>query len=106
MRQPVGIAQAALGCKLKVKLLDDKLREVDVPAGIQHGQRYTLSGEGIPRLRGMGRGDMHIEFHVIVPKKLSREQRHLLEKYAEIAREESSVSEDGNGFFNRIFQND
>ena len=104
--QPIGIAQAALGCKIKVKMLDDKMREIDVPAGTQHGQRHTISGEGIPRLRGMGRGDLHVEFQVVVPKKLTKEQRQTLEKYAEVAREETTVAEAGSSFFNRIFQGD
>ena len=106
VRQPIGIAQAALGCKLTVKMLDDKSREIDVPPGIQHGGRLTIPGEGIPRLRGMGRGDLHIEFHVVVPKKLNKEQRLILEKYAEIAREDVTSAEAGSSFFNRIFQGD
>lgn len=103
VEQQIGIAQAALGCKLTVKTLDGEI-EVDVPAGTQSGERLTLPGSGVPHLKGVGRGDMHVEMHVVVPKKLTKEQREILLKYAEISKEET-LSSPG-GFFHRIFSHD
>lgn len=99
--QKIGIAQAALGCKLKVPTLDDE-REIEIPAGSQHGHRITLGGAGVPHIKGIGRGDLHIELEVLVPKKLSKEQREILQKYAEISGEEN-IGNGGSGFFQRMF---
>ena len=94
LNQPIGMAQAALGCKVKVQTLDGE-KEITVPPGSQWGHRVTLSGLGVPRLRGTGRGDLFVELHVVVPKKLTGEQRELLKKFAEISNENVSASKSG-----------
>ena len=101
IRRKLGIAQASLGCRVKVNNLEDQELEIDVPNGIQHGHRVSISGEGIPRLRGVGRGDLVVEFAVEIPKKLSKQQRSLLEEYARISGE--GKESEGAGFFNRLF---
>jgi molecular chaperone DnaJ len=101
MRQKLGIAQAALGCRLKVETLEGE-QTLDVPAGAQHGNRLTLAGAGVPHLKGVGRGDLIVELELVVPKKLSKEQRELLEKYAAISGEETGAG--GSGFFQKIFR--
>jgi len=99
-RRVLGIAQAALGCTLKVPTLEGE-REIEVPAGTQYGQRMVLSGDGVPRLKGTGRGDLHIEFAVHVPTKLSKDQRDLLQKYAAVAKED--IAHASGGFFHKLF---
>ena len=100
MDRPLGIAQAALGCKIIVKSLDGEI-EVEVPAGSQYGDRITVPGRGVPHLKGVGRGDLHVELRVVVPKKVSKEQREALEKYAEISGEDTRSG--SGGFFNKMF---
>lgn len=97
----VSMTQAALGCTIKVPTLGDKPIDVEVPAGVQHGHRVTVAGEGIPRLRGVGRGDLYVDLGVSIPTKLNKEQRELLQKLAEISGETANGKE--NGFFNKIF---
>lgn len=99
-RRQLGIAQASLGCKLKIKTLEGE-KTMEVPAGVQHGQRLTLANAGVPQIRGQGRGDLHVEIQVVIPKKVSKEQRELLEKYAEISGEVHD--ENSGGFFHRLF---
>ncbi len=93
----IGIAQAALGCKLTVPTLEGE-RTVEVPTGAQFGHRLTIPGAGVPHLKGVGKGDLHVQLEVSVPKKLNKEQRELLEKYAAISGEETS----GGGFFKKL----
>ena len=76
--QDVSMTQAALGCSLKVPTLGGEPIEVQVPSGIQHGHRLTVAGEGIPRLRGVGRGDLYVELGVKVPTKLTRSRKNFL----------------------------
>ena len=94
------MAQAALGAGIKVMTLDGE-ESVTVPSGVQHGHRMTLPNKGVPHIRGVGRGDFFVILDVIVPKKLSKEQKELLEKFAEITGE--PVKHNSGGFFNRIF---
>jgi molecular chaperone DnaJ len=59
--------------------------EVEVPAGAQHGHEIRLRGKGVPRLRGTGRGDLHVVLNIVVPAKLSKRERELLQELAEVS---------------------
>ena len=60
-----------------------------VPEGTQSGKVFRLKGKGIPHLHGGGRGDQHVRVVLETPTELSRPQRELLEKFAEISGEET-----------------
>ena len=79
---PVNIAQAALGTECDI-LTFDGLQTVKIPEGTQHGEKIRLKGLGVPKLSGGGRGDLWVHVSVVVPKKLSREQRKLFEQLRE-----------------------
>ncbi len=96
---PLNICQAALGTDLEVETLEGK-KAISVPAGTQHGHRITLPSQGVPFLRGMGRGDFVVEVHVQIPKKLSKEQRELMEKLSATFGDSAKHS----GFFQKIFE--
>lgn len=77
----IGLAQAALGTTITVPTLDGDV-EVKIPEGTQSGTAFRLKGKGVTHLRGYGRGDHHLKVKVVIPTKLSREQRDALRKYA------------------------
>jgi molecular chaperone DnaJ len=81
---PVTFAQAALGAKVMVRTVEGS-EEVDVPAGIQSGEEVRLRGRGLPRLRGVGRGDLHVIATVVVPAKLTKRERELLQQLGEVS---------------------
>ena len=56
-----------------------------MPAGTQPGARFKLRGKGMPNVSGRGHGDLYVIARVAVPKKLSKEQKHLLEELAQDA---------------------
>jgi len=85
---PVSFPQAALGAQLDVPTLDGKVK-LKIPAGTQSGTVLRLKGKGVPQLGGYGRGDQHVRVIVETPSQLSKEQRELLEKFAQLAGEES-----------------
>ena len=76
---PVSISDAALGGKIEVATLKDKV-QVKIPAGTQNGKELRIRGKGMPSLRSRGTGDLHCRVRVEVPVKLSREQQDLLER--------------------------
>ena len=73
---------AMMGGRVTAPTLDGE-REVEIPAGTQPGHAVTLDGLGLPSLRGRSRGDEHVLVDVVVPRKLSREQRKLAQRLHE-----------------------
>jgi molecular chaperone DnaJ len=74
---------AALGTTLKAPSLDGEV-EVELEPGTQPGDVVVVRGQGLPRLRrGARRGDLRVVVNVVVPRRLSREQRKLLEQLAD-----------------------
>lgn len=75
--------QAALGATLTVPTVEGS-EGVAVPAGSQSGHEIRMRGKGVPRLRGAGRGDQHVIVRVIVPSRIGKRERELLEELGEI----------------------
>ena len=84
---PVSFAQAALGTEIDVPTLQGTTK-LKIPAGTQSGQLFKLKGKGVPDLNGYGRGDEIVRLLVETPRKLSPQQRTLLEEFARISGEE------------------
>jgi molecular chaperone DnaJ len=85
--------QAALGARVSVPTLDGE-EEVEIEAGTQPGTVITLRGKGMPSLRRGRRGDQRVVVNVMIPRKLSAEQRDLLERFSATLGEEN-LREDG-----------
>ena len=79
---PVTVAQAALGGSIEVPTLDEGKSKVTLPEGTQPGAILRVRGQGVPHLGGKGRGDLHVLVRVVVPHRLSAEQRKLMEQLA------------------------
>lgn len=82
----VAAPRAALGGELSVELLDGTSEPLSLPEGTQPGEVLLLSGKGMPALRrtarGTRRGDLRVVVNVVVPRRLSRDQRRLVEQLA------------------------
>ena len=91
--------RAAIGTTTTVETLDGP-HEVEVRPGTQPGEVLMLRGKGIPVLGGRGRGDHRVVMNVLVPRKLSDEQRALLDKFENTVDEGTYAAEDG--FFGRL----
>jgi molecular chaperone DnaJ len=95
----INFAQAALGDDIDVPMLEGTEQKVAIKAGTQSGEVMVLRGKGVTHLRGGGRGDMFVHIQVETPRKLSSEQKKLLQQLAE------SMGEDeggGKGLFARV----
>jgi molecular chaperone DnaJ len=77
----VSFPQAALGGEIMVRSLDGEI-PLTLHAGTQSGSQYRLRGRGMPSVRGGAKGDELITVHVVVPTKLSKREREILEEYA------------------------
>ncbi len=76
---PVNFTTLALGGTLEVPTLDGT-EHYKIPEGTQSGATFRLRGKGIPDVSGRGKGDLFFAVQAVTPKKLTKEQRSLLEQ--------------------------
>ncbi len=74
----ISFSQAALGGEITVATIDGDLK-IRIPEGTQPGALVRLNRRGIQHLRGSGRGNHYVRIKVVVPKKLTKNQKDLLE---------------------------
>lgn len=99
-RMKVTFVEAALGTSTEVPTLDGP-REIGIEAGTQPGTTLRLGGEGMPRLRRRGRGELKVVVDVMVPTRLTAEQRELLEQFDSVSGTET-YNGSGGSFFDRL----
>ena len=100
-RMRVNFVEAALGTEAEVPTLEGTTA-VRVEPGTQPGTTLTLRGEGMPRLRRRGRGDLKVVVDVMVPTRLNAEQRELLQRFEATSGEETYGNGGGESFFDRL----
>ena len=81
LEMPISITQAALGAEVEVPTLGGRAK-IRVPAGTQTGSVFRLRGKGMPRLQGIGAGDLHAKVKIKTPSSLTDRQKQLLEALA------------------------
>lgn len=86
----ISYLQAILGDTVKVKTVDGE-QELTIPAGLQPNKVLTLEGKGVPKLGNpVSRGDHLITVKVLIPTKVSREEKELLHQLAKLKGAEQS----------------
>jgi molecular chaperone DnaJ len=95
------ITQAALGATVTVPTIDGDV-ELEFEPGIQPGDIRVIPGAGMPVLQGRGRGDHRLLLNVIVPRRLTEEQRRLLNEFEGTADEDTYRRDDDEGFFDKL----
>lgn len=97
----VNVVDAILGESIEVPTINGKAK-IKIEPGTQSGKMLRLKGKGLPILQGYGTGDLFIHINVWTPKKVSKEEREMLEK---LKKSENFIpNPDGNekGFFQRV----
>ncbi len=89
----VPFTMAILGGEVDAPTIDGNLK-LKVRPGTQPGTIIRLSGRGIKRLHGSGRGDEYVRLMVRLPEKVTREQKELLEDYRKTEKGKKVKSED------------
>jgi molecular chaperone DnaJ len=78
----IPVTTAILGGEVEVATIDSKAR-IKIAAGTQAGKVLRLKGKGLPELNGYGRGDILVIVDIVIPTKLTGEEKKLLEKLAD-----------------------
>ena len=87
---------AALGTSLTLSTLDGD-EQIEIRPGTQPDTVVALRARGVPHLRGVGRGDLHVHVQVTTPTRLDDEQEALLRQLATLRGEDLPVSTRGHG---------
>jgi len=80
---PLTLEEALLGAAVPVGTLKGRL-ELTVPPGTQNGRTFRLTGQGMPRVRESGSGDLYVRTRVVLPTVLSDEARAAARRFLEL----------------------
>ena len=82
----IKLSDALLGTSYKIQTLEGE-EDMEIPAGISHGETICIKGKGVPVSGSPGRagkrGDLMVRIKITLPHKLSRSARGLIEKLRE-----------------------
>lgn len=95
----INITQAVLGDEIRIPTLNGDV-ELRIPPGTQPGKVFRLRDQGIPHLRGGGKGDQLVTVSVQVPTHLTTDQREMFEKLAETMDPDIKIQEQS--FFDKL----
>jgi molecular chaperone DnaJ len=98
---PLSIAQAALGAELQVPGLNGEER-LKVPEGTQSGAVFRVKGKGLADPHGGGRGDLYYHVRVLIPTKLTREQKKLLEQLHSTLKVDNKPADRGSSLYDKV----
>lgn len=87
---PITITESILGCKKEIPTLYGNVK-INIPEGTNSGDRQRIKGKGVDNKFRKNKGDMYLVFKVYTPKKLSREQKSLIEKLKETSLETEEI---------------
>ena len=85
---------AALGTTVQVPTFDGDV-PLEIPAGTQPGETILMRGRGLPPLSRGRTGDLRVVVNIAIPRRLSREQRDLLEQFSATITEDNTRSDEG-----------
>jgi curved DNA-binding protein len=85
---PISLDEALLGGEIRVGTLKGQVL-LKVPAGTQAGRRFRLAGQGMPRLKGDGSGDLYVVARVVLPTNLDDEAKAAARRFLDLARQPS-----------------
>jgi molecular chaperone DnaJ len=103
---PLAFTTLALGGEIQVPGLDGD-ETVKIPESTQTGTTFKLRGKGMPDVSGRGHGDLLITVQAVTPKKLTKEQKKLLEQLSATLPEQkirpsAREDEDDRGLFGKV----
>lgn len=98
----ISVVDAMLGAEVSIPCLDGEYK-IKVDAGTQSGEVVRLRGRGLPSVNGYGgTGDLYVKIAVWIPKKLSREEKEIVESLREKESFKPNPSREDKSFFDKI----
>jgi molecular chaperone DnaJ len=85
---PITVTEAILGCKKEIPTITGNVK-LTIEPGTNTGDKLRLRGKGVDDVHGYHKGDMYIVIKVVMPNKLTKDQKRLLELLSETELENS-----------------
>jgi molecular chaperone DnaJ len=79
----ISFSQAALGAEISVPTLEGEEDRLRIPSGTQSGTVFRVRNRGITKRGGSARGDLFVTADVVIPSKLTKEQKELISRLDE-----------------------
>ena len=87
---PLTLTEAVIGCKKEIPTLYGNVK-LNISAGTNSGDKQRIKGKGVNNSYRRHKGDMYVVFKVYTPKRLSREQKQLIQKLSETNMETDEI---------------
>jgi len=97
----INFVDAVLGESIEVPTISGKAK-IKIDPGTQSGKVLRLKGKGLPHVQRYGTGDLFVHINVWTPKKISKEERDLLEKLRDSENFRPHPDNNDKNFFNRM----
>lgn len=97
----ISFVDAALGTSIEIPTVTGKAK-IKVEPGTQSGKVLRLKGKGLPNIQGYGDGDQFVHINIWTPKKLSKEEKEILEKLRGSENFQPDPDHRDKGFFQRM----
>ncbi len=97
----ISFIDAVLGASIEVPLVEGKAK-IKVEPGTQSGKMLRLRGKGLPSVQGYGTGDLLVHLNVWTPKKISNEEKEILEKLNQSENFKPNPVGKEEGFFDKM----
>jgi curved DNA-binding protein len=83
---PLSLEEALLGAEVRVETLKGSVL-LKIPAGTQSGRTFRLTGQGMPRFRAGGHGDLFVKAKVVLPTNLSDKARAAARRFLDLVQQ-------------------
>jgi len=83
LTREVKLSEALLGTTLSIPTLEDKKLNLRVPPGTKPGTKMRMSGHGLPVMKKKKKGDLYVLIQLRIPKKLTTEQKKIIQQLAD-----------------------
>lgn len=97
----VNFVDAVLGESIEIPTISGKAK-IKVEPGTQSGKVLRLKGKGLPQLQRYGHGDLFVHINIWTPKKVSKEEKEILEKLKVSDNFKPNPDKNDKSFFNRM----
>jgi molecular chaperone DnaJ len=88
----LNMSQAALGLEIDIPTLDGPNSPLRIPNGTQPNTEFRIKGKGVPHIHSDRRGDLRVMVDITIPKKLTDEQRTLIEELSITLNDSSDIN--------------
>ena len=97
----LNVADLALGKNVEIPTITGKAK-ITIPEGTQSGKIFRLKGKGLPSIDSYGKGDQLVHVNVWIPKKLTKEEKKMMEQLQKSSNFEPNPKDSERGFFEKM----